>query len=120
MSHDHPDCVFIDDEAFTRESWDVTCRIAGKTALIFASANQLLEAVERLPRSIPIFLDVDLRDDISGEELAVRLHTLGFSALYYATDHDAAFLERPKWLSGIITKDVPNWLLEGRRDPRAS
>ena len=111
MSQPQPDCIFIDDEPFCREAWLLTCQQAGKRALVFQSAAELLAVAPSLPRTVPIFLDVDLRDDMSGEELAIRLFDLGFVRLYYATDHDESFLERPKWLAGIIGKEVPDWVL---------
>lgn len=104
------DAVLVDDDSLVRVLWHRTAEGLGKRLLTFSSVAEFFESSVSgfgLDRTTPIYLDSHLGDGESGEHLAEKLYSLGFSRLYLATGYEPSRFAHMSWLHGVVGKEPP-------------
>ena len=79
-------------------NWKMAAKAAGADLKLFKTSQELLAAVETLPRDIPLYIDSELGNGAKGEDIAKDLHDKGFTDITMATGHEAAKFARLPWL----------------------
>jgi signal transduction histidine kinase len=101
------DAVLIDDDALVHFAWNMSARKNAKQIKTFCKAKDFISNSNKIDRTIPIFIDSNLGNDVRGEILAKELISIGFENLYLTTGHPAdAFGEMP-WIKKIVGKEPP-------------
>jgi len=56
---------------------------------------------------VAIYVDVNLANNVRGEEVARRIHDLGFTDIYLATGYDADGFPPLPYIKAVVGKDFP-------------
>ena len=100
--------IFIDDNQLLTKAWELAAKSQGKHIKTFNTINDMLQFIPNCPKEIPIYIDNDLRANISGIELAKQLYEQGFRTIYLATGYDKSYFnEEFSWITGIVGKEIP-------------
>ncbi len=102
-----PDFVLIDNDHLIINAWKFMGKKKGKTFLAFDNFADAEKVIEKLSRTIPVYIDSDLGTEIPGEECAKILYKKGFVNIYLATGHSAARFKSMNWIKGIVGKEPP-------------
>jgi hypothetical protein len=97
----------LDDDPLVHMMWKLAARHAGKSLLALALVSELRAQLPHLSHDIPIYLDIDLGSQGSGETIAQELHTMGFTELYLVTGFEADRFAHLPWLKGVLGKEAP-------------
>ncbi len=103
------DVVLIDSDSFNHQFWRYGADYANKKLLCFFGLSKFEAAMETapLPKTTPIYIDLMLRDGVSGLDVAQTLRNRGFTQLYIAAGHiNLNHCDYP-WLAGVIDKAPP-------------
>ena len=107
------DAILIDDDPLIHMTWTHAARSRGKRLKIFATKEELLEALGALSAETPIYIDSNLGPGVKGEDLITHLIARGFKNLYLATGYEpklfAQKLEGLPGFKGVVGKDPPAW-----------
>ena len=100
--------ILIEDDPWLREAWvaDAQAKGINLIALECISDDSFWLDVEK---STLILLDYDLGGEETGEEIAIRLASLGFNNIYLQTGHPTAMFSHLAAIRGVIGKDPPDW-----------
>ena len=101
------DLIFIDDNDSLTDAWVLHGNNVGKKIDIFNRISHLKTAITTYKKDIPIYIDCDLNDYLSGPELAKQLYEQGFINLYLSTGYPANHFKEMPWFKGIIGKEPP-------------
>lgn len=83
----HTDFVFVDNDDFSRMTWEVKAAANGRTVKTFSSVDELLTASDLIPKHTPIFLDSHLGNGERGQVAAPKLRQLGFTRIFVTTNY---------------------------------
>ena len=103
------DAILIDDDVLIRLIWTQKAKSLGKRFRAFATATEFTQSLDSFERSIPIYVDSNLGDEIKGEDVLKDLRYHGFSTLLLATGFDSAFFPEMPWVTAIVGKEPP-WM----------
>ncbi len=98
------DAVIIDDDMIVHQNWKRHGELNNKKYLIVKDENEFWENADRVSFATPIYLDVNLGNNISGIDVAKRLHDAGFLNLSLATGYGAQELQVPDFIKSVIGK----------------
>lgn len=101
------DLIFIDDNDSLTDAWVLYGNSVGKKIDVFNKISHLKTAITTYKRDIPIYIDCDLNDYLSGPELGNQLYEQGFVNLYLSTGYPANHFKEMPWFKGIIGKEPP-------------
>ena len=102
-----PDLVLIDNDPLVITTWKFIGKKRNKKILAFDSFVCAEKEIEKLPRTVPIYIDSDLGTEIPGEEYAKILYEQGFVNIYLATGHRSSRFKSMDWIKGIVGKEPP-------------
>ncbi|MGK5082577.1 HAMP domain-containing sensor histidine kinase [Bdellovibrionota bacterium FG-1] len=101
------DAILIDDDELVHMTWRSCAKSAQKRLKSFSTADQFFAAAETFHQSTPVYVDANLGQGIKGEEVAARIHKMGFARVYLATGYEPDQYRQYKFLAGILGKDPP-------------
>lgn len=101
------DCILIDDDELIRSSWNYAAKAKGISFLAFSGIDEFWLESQTLDKSSPIFVDVNLGQDIRGEHVASRLTQYGFLNVSLATGYELTAIDQGLFSGPIIGKDFP-------------
>jgi signal transduction histidine kinase len=102
------DAVLIDDDTeLIHSCWKFAAKDKNKNILCFADEEAFLTAVKDIDFLTPIYVDVNLKNGIRGQDVATRVHALGFTNINLATGYAADSVERPGFIQNVTGKDFP-------------
>lgn len=101
------DAVLIDDDSLVHMTWKVAAKSKGISLKSFKNPKEFLTVVEQFSKETPIYLDSDLGEGILGEEIAKKLHDMGFTKLYLATGHPAESFKHLGFMKKVVGKEPP-------------
>lgn len=84
------DAVLIDDDELVGATWRMAAQRAGQRLLVLASAEAFWSRAPHVSRTVPIYVDYNLSQERSGQQLVKELHAAGFAQLYIETGYDVA------------------------------
>jgi hypothetical protein len=101
--------VLIDDDELIHFSWTSAAQKSGINLVCYTSYKDLFVNIEQFDKSTPFYIDSDLNDELTGEQIAKKLYDLGYSELYLATGYEAEKFKNCDFLKGIQGKEPPKW-----------
>lgn len=101
------DAILIDDDDLARATWKIAAARLGKRLRSFRSVSEFLEGCGRIDRSTPVYIDVELGDNVKGDVESLKIHELGFAEIYLATGHGAGKFAGAVHLRGVVGKEPP-------------
>ncbi|MBI2519035.1 MAG: HAMP domain-containing histidine kinase [Bdellovibrio sp.] len=104
---EHIDAILIDDDSILHISWGIFARKANKKLLTFSHPDQFFTIAGTIAKSVPIYVDVNLGDRITGVDVAEKIHKMGFTHIYLATGYAPELYQHLTFLRGVIGKDPP-------------
>jgi hypothetical protein len=98
------DIVLIDDNISLTDAWILQGEKVGKMVDAFNTINDFMNVLNQYPKTIPIYIDHDLKTQKTGLSFSKELHDLGFTNLYLMTGFPAENFTDAYWLKGIVGK----------------
>jgi len=101
--------VHLDDDNMTRMSWKNKGLKEEVEVLSFNTSRMLFDNLTYVPKETLFFLDMDLKEKLTGAEVAGVLYQAGYQNLYLSTGYAGdKELEKIPFLKGIINKKFPS------------
>lgn len=98
------DLILIDDDPLIHMTWEMRSKDLNKKIMTFDSL-QAFNTVD-VSKDTPVYIDLHLKEQYSGLQIAEELYARGFYNLHIATG-DTSFDQRPHHVSSISGKDFP-------------
>ncbi|MBI3533898.1 MAG: HAMP domain-containing histidine kinase, partial [Deltaproteobacteria bacterium] len=102
-----PDCILIDDDALIHLTWKSSAKAAGKQFVAFTKASDFFGQTAKFSKNTPIYVDVNLGNGISGEDVAKKICEHGFKNIFLATGYEPERYTHLSFLNGVVAKDPP-------------
>lgn len=67
-----PDIIFIDDNLVLTNTWKIKGKSVGKKVATFNHINDFVQVMDMYDRLVPIYIDSDLNDKITGEKIICK------------------------------------------------
>ncbi len=107
VKEEQPELIFIDDDKTLTEAWEIQASFVNKKIAIFNHSEDFKNTMEWYNKNIPIYIDSDLKEEISGEVFARFLYEQGFQHLYLATGREKDRFGDLPWVKEIVSKEAP-------------
>jgi signal transduction histidine kinase len=104
-SNEKLNAIIIDDDGNILELWKMVARLKHKNVVGFLSPDEFYNACHQFSRDVPIFIDVDLGENLRGEAVAEKVSALGFSEIFLATGYRPQAIRAPKCVKGVVGKE---------------
>ncbi len=101
------DAVLVDDDALTRMTWGIAAHRAGKTLKMYADAGSFCAELAGIPKDTSIYIDSNLADGVKGEDVAEKIHRLGYSCIRLETGHEPNHFPLMAHVLEVVPKDPP-------------
>ena len=105
------DAILLDDEPYVIKVWQAFASQKGLRLATFTDPHELLRSIERFQKTTNIFVDVQLKSDLHGIDVARKLVGRGYKSVYFTTSHSDGELEEVTGIKGIIDKRFPSSIL---------
>lgn len=98
--------VLIDDDSsIIHTTWKMAAAKKGVPILCFSNPQDFWDNACYIDRSSPIFVDIDLGNDIRGEQIAQDILVGGFANVSLSTGFDPKLIRAPQGVMGVVGKD---------------
>ncbi|MBP9680198.1 MAG: HAMP domain-containing histidine kinase [Bacteriovorax sp.] len=98
----------IDDDALVRMTWEWAAKKDNIKFLACDSLSAFQEQIMKVNIDTEIYIDVNLANNIMGQDVADILFKQGFKKIYFATGYDPTTLtDIPNYILGVIGKNPP-------------
>lgn len=101
------DLCLLDDDDLVRMSWAFAANTKGLNLICFESEEDFLLKHDSLKIDTPIYIDVCLKNNVKGQDVAGRISKLGFKNLHLATGYESDQINKPASILSITGKDFP-------------
>jgi signal transduction histidine kinase len=99
--------VFLDDDPFIVEAWEMDASMKKIDLSTFLDYQKLLDQARGLPVDTLFYLDHNLGGEVSGIDVAKKLHLMGFREIFLSTGYDPAHFKDVKVVKGVFGKEPP-------------
>ncbi len=99
--------IFLDDDPFIIEAWELDAAMKKVDLTTFSEYQKLLDSARVLPPDTLFYLDHNLGGDVSGIDVAMKLHQMGFREIFLSTGYDPADFKDVKVVKGVFGKEPP-------------
>jgi hypothetical protein len=99
--------VFLDDDPFIAEAWEMDAATKKIDLKTFLDYQKLLDDARSLPADTLFYLDHNLGGEVSGIDVAKKLHQMGFREIFLSTGYDPAHFKDVKVIKGVFGKEPP-------------
>jgi hypothetical protein len=69
--------------------------------------KEFLENSNSIKRRTPIYIDLELGQDLRGDVLSEDIFIRGFTELFIATGYEPEYIAKPHWIKAILDKTPP-------------
>ncbi len=104
---DNIDAILIDDDDIVRATWELSARTHHKSIRLFAKPADFFAMASELSKDVPIYIDYDLGEAITGVDIGKQLYQQGFHRLYICTGYSPEVVGNHAWLKGVQGKSPP-------------
>ncbi len=104
------DAILLDDDELVHLTWKTIASQNDKSLLSFYRPDDFFRTIEDYDRTCPVYIDSNLGNGISGQDLVLRVSELGFSKIYLATGYDPSAFGNVLGLTAVVGKEPPNAL----------
>lgn len=101
------DCILIDNDPLIEMTWHFAAKEKGMKIICFEGESGFFEKIQDFDLDTPVFVDVDLGNNISGQNVASRIFTAGFSNINLATGYASEQIDKPNFINTIVGMDFP-------------
>lgn len=102
------DLILLDDDDLIRGMWELSAKMKNKKIKTFSQLNNFENYLLHVDKDTPIYLDYSLSENLTGIEVAKKLHYLGYTQLYLTTGHIGnIYFTIPKYIKAVVSKDFP-------------
>lgn len=103
------DAILIDDDPLVHAMWEFAAVKRNKKILPFYSPYDFFEYClnNYLLNHTPIYIDLNLGNDLTGEIIAKDIYKLGYTNLYLITGEDKQLSKSLYWIKAISGKEPP-------------
>ncbi len=101
------DAILIDDDSLVHMTWKSAANQLSKSLRAFSHPDQFFSVAGGFTKNSPVYVDANLGDGITGEDVAKRVHELGFVTVYLATGYEPEQFQGHSFLAGVLGKDPP-------------
>ncbi|MBV9575556.1 MAG: sensor histidine kinase, partial [Gammaproteobacteria bacterium] len=101
------DLIFIDDDLAITNAWRLHGFTKGKSVATYNSIQAFQADVDQYDSDIPVYIDSEFNDKITGQDFAKELFDIGFKVIYLATGHSANNFQDMYWIKNIVGKEPP-------------
>ncbi len=101
------DAILIDDDRLVHLNWNTMAKRTGKSLKAYLSPDPFFMEESSFCRASPVYVDANLGQRIQGEEIAERIHKLGFKRVYLATGYEPDQYQHLTFLAGVLQKHPP-------------
>jgi FixJ family two-component response regulator len=107
LEDDMVDLIFLDDNEALTQAWELAASFANKSIKTYQSAAKLMEEIDHYDKSTPIYVDSDLNESLTGEDVTKALHEKGFHELYIASGYEPSKFKHCTWIKKVVGKTPP-------------
>lgn len=100
-----PDLVLIDDDELIQAAWKMTAREKGHRLICFRNVEEFKKS--SISKRTPIYIDFHISDNVTGLDVAEKLHQLGFEKLHITTGSFTSHVLNSPLIKSIVAKDYP-------------
>lgn len=100
-----PDLVLIDDDELIQAAWKMTAREKGHQLICFRNVEEFKNG--SISKHTPIYIDFHIGDNVTGLDVAGKLHQLGFEKLHITTGSSSSQVLDSPIIKSVVTKDYP-------------
>lgn len=106
------DWILIDDDTLVQQTWNMQAREMNVKFIGFLNFNEFKRNEDLFDSDSTIYIDSMLGRDsvgvqIKGEHLAEEIFLSGFRHIYITTGHNADFIQKNKYIKGVLGKAPP-------------
>lgn len=105
------DWVLLDDDGLTHLTWKMAAADSKKTFIGIKSPAELNVLKKRLDPNSSIYIDSNLGNGITGQDIAKGLYLEGFKNLYLATGYTPDHFPAMDFVKGVVGQEPPNIIL---------
>ena len=87
--------------------WKLAAEEKGKTIDVYTNPNDFICDMHRYDLNTAIYIDSDLKSDLTGEIYAKHFYEKGFREIHLASGYPAAQFSQITWIKSIIGKTPP-------------
>ncbi|HCA88804.1 MAG: hypothetical protein CMF38_03730 [Legionellaceae bacterium] len=87
--------------------WKLAAEEKGKTIDVYKNPNDFICDMHRYDLNTAIYIDSDLKSDLTGEIYAKHFYEKGFREIHLASGYPAAQFSQITWIKSIIGKTPP-------------
>lgn len=102
-----PQKILLDDDELVRLTWSMSAAKCNIPLQVFANSDHLISSLANLNKNSSFYIDSDLKEEKSGEDIAAELLAMGYENLYMASGYSADKFSHLKFLKGVIGKSPP-------------
>ncbi len=107
IQEDNELVVLLDDNQLLIETWQLRAAMSGKNLLTFNKSHDFFDAIIKFNKDVIIYVDCDLKEELSGVEIAEVMYQKGFHNIYITTGYPESKFGDYQWIKGIIGKEPP-------------
>jgi len=100
-----PTCVLIDDDKLIRYNWELKFRAKNIQIFTFSSIEEFLSCSSDFDKSIFVFIDSNLGNEIKGEIASREIYDLGFQNIYIASGYTKSQIDLNFWIIDVVPKN---------------
>ncbi|MBY0544867.1 MAG: hybrid sensor histidine kinase/response regulator, partial [Gammaproteobacteria bacterium] len=104
---DEVEYVVLDDLEMVTDFWNLEALSQGIAVRTFNNSKDFMRFIERCDKNVKIYLDNDIRENITGIEISKKLSDMGFTTIYMMTSRDDINLTKYPWIKDVVTKGGP-------------
>ena len=101
------DYILIDDDKLIHRTWTLAAKHVKVDLLCFADPEDFFHQAEEFDLNTPLYIDVNLSNEVKGQDIARKAHSLGFTNINLATGYSPDVIEKPDFIKSVIGKEPP-------------
>lgn len=99
------DGILVDDDSLVHSCWQMDAESKGKKFIGYYNALDFLESSTKYDINTKIYVDSNLGNGIKGEDVSLKIHTLGFKNIYLCTGYQPSQFPKMPWIKDIVGKE---------------
>ncbi len=99
--------VLLEDDFLMQITWEESARKNQIDLTIFKTSDEFITAIDTFSKDTIFYLDVELGEGPTGDQLAQKLFDKGLENIFLSTGHPADDFKHLTFIKGVIKKRPP-------------
>ena len=99
--------VLIDDDELVRMDWEINAKNKGIKFMAFNNSGEFIKLAPKLNKDVHVYIDSNLGEDLSGEQIAKQINEMGIDNIYLTTGFEKGRFGNLPWVKEIVGKKTP-------------